>query len=236
MKLKALIFDVDGTMANTEQYGHLAASNETFATLGYPIRWSWAEFQRMQHIPGNALRAGKALRQMYPEMTDEALATAVSQFTTLKKKLYIEKFVRQLPLRPGVARLINEALAAGVRLAIVSTSHEVQIHALLQTALADVAHHFEPVLGKETAVKTAPDSPLYKRCLAELGFPPNEVLVIEDSKPGFQAAQIAGLPCAVIYNDYTFGGDFAGAQLVARSLEHFTLEQLAALCLPEFGS
>ncbi|MCP4423973.1 MAG: HAD hydrolase-like protein [Chloroflexi bacterium] len=103
----------------------------------------------------------------------------------------------------------------------------------MQTAPADVVVHFQLVLGRETAVKTAPDSPLYKRCLAELGFQANEVLVIEDSEPGFQAAKTAQLPCAVIYNDYTLRDSFAGAQLVARSLELFILEQLAALCLPE---
>jgi beta-phosphoglucomutase-like phosphatase (HAD superfamily) len=81
------------------------------------------------------------------------------------------------------------------------------------------------------AKKTAPDSPLYRQCISELGTDPSRTLVIEDSEVGFKAAQRAGLPCAVIYNDYTYGQDFAGAVLVARSLEFFNLDRLTALCL-----
>ncbi|MCB9076908.1 MAG: HAD-IA family hydrolase [Anaerolineaceae bacterium] len=230
--LQALIFDIDGTLADTEQHGHLPACNDAFAQLGYAIRWSWDEFKAMLPIQGNALRMRHTLARTMPELSPETLDRAVADLTQLKKRLYIDKYLPRLQLRPGVEQLITSAVDRGVRLAVVSSSYEAQIEALLQYRLPNVAGLFEPLLGKESGRKTAPDSPLYRRCLAELGTKSHQTLVIEDSAVGFKAAQRAGLPCAVIYNDYTFGEDFAGAALVARSLEPFTLDQLAALCLP----
>jgi len=233
MKLKALIFDVDGTIANTEHRGHLPACNEAFATLGYPIKWTWEEFKLMQPIPGNALRMRKSLQSWQPGFAEVELDEIVDQLVTLKKKYYIEKYLPELPLREGVVDIMKQALAQGVRLAVVSMSYEAQVNALLARHLPEIYEHLNPILGKESGPKTAPESPLYKRCLAELGTSIAETLVIEDSEEGFEAAKRAGLPCAVIYNDYTFGKNFAGAQLVARSLAFFSLAQLEALCLPD---
>lgn len=232
MKLKALIFDVDGTIANTEYRGHLPACNEAFATLGYPIKWTWDEFVAMQAVPGNAQRMRLSLQAWNPQLSDQQLDEKVERLVELKKKFYIEKYLPDLPLRDGVLTIMQEALRRGVRLAVVSMSYEAQVNALLASRLPDIYAHLNPILGKESGPKTAPDSPLYKRCLAELGTKPEETLVIEDSQEGFEAAKRAGLPCAVMYNDYTFGKNFAGAQLVARSLAFFSLEQLQALCLP----
>ncbi len=139
----------------------------------------------------------------------------------------------RLPLRPGVRALVEQALARDVRLAIVTTSYEEQVHALLRYQLPHAAGFFAPVLGKHAGVKTAPDSPLYRRAVAELGQPARSVLAIEDSEVGCQAAVRAGVPCAVFYNDYTFGENFAGAVLVARSLAFFGLDQLEELCVRE---
>lgn len=233
MKLKAMIFDVDGTIANTEHRGHLPACNEAFATLGYPIHWTWEEFKAMQAIAGNALRMRKSLAEWNPTLSEMALDTAVAELVTLKKKFYIEKYLPDLPLRDGVVAIMEEALAREIRLAVVSMSYEAQVNALLSNHLPHIYPHLDPILGKESGPKTAPDSPLYRRCLAELGTALAETLVIEDSEEGFAAAKRVGIPTAVIYNDYTFGKNFAGAQLVARSLAHFTLQQLEDLCLPE---
>ena len=226
--LKALIFDVDGTLADTEQHGHLPACNEAFATLGFPIQWSWEEFKAMLPISGNAQRMRLALEQKNTLSTAE-IDAAVQRLTALKKKLYVEKYVNSLPLRAGVSEIIQEALQRNIRLAIVSTTHEEQIHALLRQRLPWAAEHFDPILGKDSGIKTAPESPLYKRCLAKLGTSVAETLVIEDSDVGLQAALRAGLRCAVIYNDYTFGESFSGAVLVAPSLKHIDVDWLATL-------
>jgi len=232
MPLRAIIFDVDGTLADTERDGHLPACNEAFATLGYPVQWMWEEFTAMLPIPGSAQRMRLALERLTPPLAQSELDAAVTELVELKKRLYVDKYVARLPLRPGVRRLIEQAIARDLRLAIVSTSREEQIQALLRCRLLEAVPHFKPILGTGAGQKTAPDSPLYKRCLAELGTAADETLVIEDSEVGLRAAQAAGLPCAVIYNDYTFGQNFSGAVLVARSLEYFDLDRLTALCLP----
>jgi HAD superfamily hydrolase (TIGR01509 family) len=229
--MKALIFDVDGTLAETERDGHLPACNEAFAILGYPVRWTWTEFKGMLSIPGNGLRMRRALEQLAPAPDAAEIDAVVDRLVRLKRRLYMEKYVSRLPLRPGVAPLVREALERDVRLAIVSTSDEEQIHALLKHRLEFAADYFAPVLGKGAGQKTASESPLYKRCLAELGSQPGETLAVEDSAIGLRAALAAGLPCAVIYNDYTFGDGFAGAALVARSLEYFNLDRLGDACL-----
>lgn len=232
MPLEAIIFDVDGTIADTEQEGHLPASNEAMAQLGYPIGWTWEEFKQLMSIPGNGLRFRQALSHLNPPLPPDEIEGAVARFLTLKQKLYIEKYLPRLSLRPGVARLIREAQEYGVRLAIVSTSHEAQIKALLHARLQDVASVFTPIMGKESGTKTLPTSTLYERCVQQLRIPHRNILVIEDSATGMNAALKAGLPTAVIYNDYTANENFTGAALVARSLMFFTLEQLEALCLP----
>lgn len=238
MKLKALIFDVDGTLVNSERDGHLPACNEAFATLGIPIQWTWEEFKGMLKIAGTKLRMRKSLLELTAgeasynrALQHQSLEQVVAQLSTLKRQLYMEKYLPQLPLRPGVSALIDEAIARGIKLAIVSTSDEAPIHALLRLRLPEVAKYFSPILGKESGTKTAPASPLYRRCLVELGTSADETLVIEDSEEGSQAAIVAGLPCAVFYNDYSQGKDFSGAALVARSSEFFDLALLAKLCL-----
>lgn len=230
--LKALIFDVDGTIVDSEEVGHLPACNEAFAALGYDIQWDWPTFKALMPLPGNRLRMRHALSVRYPDMGAAELDAAAAALFALKKTLFIEKYVYQTPVRPGVAALMAEALARDVKLAIVTMSLEAQVKAVLAYHLPEYAPYFQPVLGKEHGAKTAPESPLHHLCLQELGVQPAETLMIEDSEVGFKAAQRAGIPCAVFYNDYTFGEDFTGAPLVAKNLTCFNLDRLINLCLP----
>ncbi len=232
MTLQALIFDVDGTLADTEQNGHFPASNEALVALNYPIRWSWDTYQWMtEHLPGAEARMRYSLTKHYPAMPPADLETAARQLADRKRQIYLEKYVSKISLRPGVTTFINEAIAQNIRMAIVTVSHEDQVFALLKNQLPHAVDYFQPVLGKLAGPKTAPDSPLYRRCVTELGTDPAKTLVIEDSAGGLQAARAAGLPCAVFYNDCTFGQNFSGAALVARSIEFFTLTHLSRLCL-----
>lgn len=232
----ALIFDVDGTIADTERDGHLPACNEAFRQLGFPIEWSWEEFLSMQHVPGNAYRMRASLEKLDPPLPPADLEVAARELASLKRRLYIEMFVPRLSLRPGVASLIRQALQRGLRLAIVTTSDEPQVEALLRHHLPEEAPHFKPILGKGAGVKTAPDSPLYRRCLSELQISPDDALAIDDSEFGCRAARTAGIPVAVFYNHYTSEQDFRGAALVARSLEFFDLEMLGDLCYRPLGA
>jgi HAD superfamily hydrolase (TIGR01509 family) len=224
--VRALIFDVDGTLADTEREGHLAACNAAFAERGLPIRWTWEEYRELLGLPGNENRMRLALAQLGTLTTEEVDAAAAELFR-IKQARYME-LVPGLRLRPGVERLIGEAFQRGVRLAIVSTSSEPQIHTLLHHLLPRYEHAFEPVLGRQSGRKVGDDGRLYERCLDDLGLPREGVLVIEDAEDGFRAALRAGLACVVVPNDYS-QGDFTGAALVVESLERVTLDDLDAV-------
>lgn len=206
--LKAIIFDVDGTLAETERNGHLVACNEAFARMGFDIRWSWEEFKELLKIPGNARRMRLALSTR-TSLSETEIDRIVPELFELKKALYLKQ-VGGLPLRPGVARIIREAIDRGTRLAIVSVTHEEQILALLEAQIPEALDAFSPIFGQQSGKK---DSALYTRCAALLGYDASEILVIEDSEKGFKAANGAGLPCVVVYNEYTRGQDFTGANL-----------------------
>jgi putative hydrolase of the HAD superfamily len=230
VRLEGLIFDVDGTIAETERDGHLPACNEAFALCGHPVQWTWEEFKSLLPVPGNFLRIRQALQKLYPDWDPERLDKEARRVADCKRELYLKKYVAHLPLRPGIPRLIEEAAEKGLRMAIVSTSDEVQIWALLRARLPQWTSFFYPVLGKDSGVKTAPDSPLYRKCLDLLGKDPKNLLALEDSEQGLAAARRAGVPCAVVYNDYTYGSSFPGAVLVVGTLEPLNLDLLEELC------
>src|SRR5574337_1202339 len=133
--LQAIIFDVDGTLADTERNGHLIACNEAFAQMGFDIRWSWEEFRELLKIPGNARRMRLALSTR-TSLSEAEIDRIVPELFALKKELYLKR-VEALPLLPGVARIIREAIDRGVRLAIVSVTHEDQIVELLTAQIPE---------------------------------------------------------------------------------------------------
>jgi HAD superfamily hydrolase (TIGR01509 family) len=171
------------------------------------------------------------LIKLWPELVGVALDEAADKFTAVKRQIYLEKYASAATLRPGVKELVAEAVAHHVKLAIVTLSHEAQVVAMLQKQMPEFADAFNPVLGKQAGPKHAPDSPLYTRCLHELGLARDEVLVIEDSEGGTAAAVAAGLPVVVAYNEVTRNGRFPGARLITPTLASFTLAQLSFLCL-----
>ncbi len=229
-RLRALIFDVDGTLVLSEKEGHWPACNEAFRQLGLPVAWDWETFKGLLAIPGNANRLRYWLTSKLG--WDEARAAeAVARFEPLKKQIYIEHYLPRLSLREGVVPLLEAAVQANVALAIVSTTYESQIHALLDHQLKAFRPYFRVILGKESGPKTGEEGMLYERCVELLQMPSEQILVIEDSQAGLQAALKAGLPVAVFYNEVTWGENFTGARLVARSPAYFNLEMLAGLCL-----
>jgi HAD superfamily hydrolase (TIGR01509 family) len=225
MKPEAIIFDVDGTIANSERWGHLPASNEAFKILSLPLEWDWPTFKQLLSIPGNANRLRYELTRM-KEYSETDINAYVDAFVPIKKELYITKYLKKVEIRSGIRNFIEAIRITGTRLAIVSTSYEAQIMELLSAKLPDLVSYFNPILGKESGIKTGEEGMLYEKCLAELALPANKCLVIEDSGAGFAAAKKAGIPTVIFYNDYTEDQDFTGAVLVKPSVKDINVSQL----------
>jgi len=229
-KLKAIIFDVDGTMVDSERYGHLPACNEAFEQLNLDIKWDWAYFKTLiHHIPGSANRLRDELKKRkYPMQSIESI---LARFEPLKKRLYIEKYLPELKIREGVIKLLEQAIQEKIILGIVSTSYEIQIKALLKAQFPQFEKSFQLVLGKESGQKTNNNGFLHKKALEIMQLSTDSVIMIEDSKEGLDAAVEAGIATAVFYNDYSFNQSFRKAHLVAPSLHFFSLQKLEDICL-----
>ena len=220
----ALIFDCDGVLADTERYGHLPAFNETFAEVGLPVRWSDADYAEAVTIGGGKERIASLLT---PELVARAglpsepteQAALIADWHRRKTARYTAKVAAgEMPARPGVARLVEEAAAAGWLLAVASTSADAAVRAVLEHAVGTArAAEFAVFAGDVVpAKKPAPDIYLY--ALRRLGIEARDAVVVEDSANGLRAALAAGLTTIVTPSSYTSGEDFTGAALVVTCL------------------
>jgi HAD superfamily hydrolase (TIGR01509 family) len=220
----ALIFDCDGVLADTERDGHRLAFNETFAELGLPVQWSEEEYGVRLQIPGGKERMASLFTAEFvranelpgdPEAQRELLADWHRRKTAKYKAMVL---AGRLPPRPGIARVVNEALQAGWTLAVASTSAEESVRAVLQHAVGEAnASRFEVYAGDVVPAKK-PDPAIYNLALDRLGIGRNDALVIEDSRNGLLAAVAAGLRCVVTVSSYTTDEDASEAVLVLTSL------------------
>ncbi|MEM8640468.1 MAG: HAD family hydrolase [Cyanobacteria bacterium P01_G01_bin.54] len=217
-QLAALIFDVDGTIAETERDGHRVAFNRAFAEAGLDWQWSVERYGQLLQIPGGKERLRYYWQQYQPQFEPEQpSADWLRQMHRAKNQHYQDCIAQgAIPLRPGVKRLIQEAREAELKLAIATTS-------ALANAMALLEYHLDPswftVIAAGDIVthkKPAPD--IYHYVLRQLQLPPEQCLVLEDSEPGLSAATQAGLCTVVTVNDYTQHQDFTAAQLVVSDL------------------
>ncbi len=216
-ELKALIFDVDGTLAETERDGHRVAFNLAFRDAGLDWEWGIQEYGNLLAISG-----GKERIQYYIEHYDPSLALKqdLDGFIVDLHRRKTEHYLSLLKsgaisLRPGVARLLQEARAAGLRLAVATTTSLENVFGLLESTLGRASSSWFAVYGAGdmvSAKKPAPD--IYKFVLHSLGLPPNHCIAIEDSSNGLRAARGAGINTVVTVNTYTRNEDFEDALLV----------------------
>jgi len=219
-RLKALIFDCDGVLAETERDGHRVAFNQVFAQKGYRFEWDGTLYQELLKIGG-----GKERMKHYFEQTSWPSGTAdkdalIKELHERKTALYTRIIESgQLPLRPGVARLVDEAIAAGVRLAVCSTSNERSVNAVVEKLLGpERKAKFDVILAGDVVSKKKPDPEIYTLVLDRLHLKPTECVVVEDNRNGLLAAKGAGAYCVVTTNEYTRDEDFTEADLVVSEL------------------
>jgi HAD superfamily hydrolase (TIGR01509 family) len=230
--LHALIFDVDGTLADTERDGHRLAFNTAFAEHGLDWHWDEALYGELLAVTGGKERIRFYAERHAPEMLASADFPELVRRLHLAKTAHYVRIVDQggLPLRPGVAHLIAEARAAGVRLAIATTTSPENVTTLLRASLAAAATDWFEVIGAGDVVphkKPAPD--IYHWVLERLGLPATACLAIEDSENGLQSSLAAGIPTVVTISEYTAGHDFRGARAVLPDLSATGLADLRQL-------
>lgn len=220
-EMKALLFDVDGTLADTERDGHRVAFNRAFADAGLGWNWDAGLYGQLLKVSGGKERIRYFIENWQPEFNRPAdLPAFIADLHRDKTRHYLDLLSRGLiPLRPGVARLISEARSAGIRLAIVTTTTPANVTALLSSTLGrESLDWFDCIAAGDIvpAKKPAPD--IYFYALDQMNLQATECLALEDSDNGLLAAAGAGIITVITVNDYTRDQDFSGAAVVVDQL------------------
>jgi len=202
---RAVLFDVDGTLAETERDGHRVAFNQAFEALQVPWRWDEAAYGELLSVAGGRERLLHDMqhRSAAPVATGEREALAAS-LHRLKNDHYARIVRRgELPLRPGIVALMADCQAAGVAIGIATTTTGANVDALLTFHLgAAWRGRFAAVVCAEDAPRKKPDPQVYELALRALARPAHEVVAIEDSPAGVEAARRAGLSVIVTRSCY----------------------------------
>lgn len=205
MVLRALLWDVDGTLAETERDGHRLAFNRAFAQAGLPIVWDPICYGRWLGISGGHERIAAQLLELEGAVPDPARVTALQA----AKQIHYRQLLGSgaLQLRPGVAELLQEAYQAGLVQAIVTTSGRSAVQGLMDQLPASLAAVFSFWICGEDVRCKKPDPEAYDQALRRLlrqgsVSDTEQVLVIEDSAAGLRAAVGAGLPCLLTLSHY----------------------------------
>ena len=228
--LSALIFDVDGTLADTESV-HLEAFNHAFRQEGLDWHWDVPLYTRLLDISGGKERMAHYWRTVDPTMTEVgagALNDTVQRLHEIKTAYY-ENAVNNgaVHLRPGVLALMNDARRAGLQLAIATTTSPVNIAALLRTAIGpDWRSHFLAIGDASNAPVKKPNPQVYMKVLADLGLRAADCVAFEDSSNGLRAARAAGLHTVITPNSFTAHHDFTGALRVVPDLSQVNVARL----------
>jgi HAD superfamily hydrolase (TIGR01509 family) len=216
--MKALIFDCDGVLVDTERDGHRVAFNRAFAEAGIAAEWSVELYGELLKIAG-----GKERMKHYfdthgwpPGTTAETLIPELHKRKTAIFTALIA--AGSLPLRPGISRIVDEAHAAGVRLGVCTTSDPKAIDGVLDLFGPERKKWFEIVLAGDIVKKKKPDPEIYDLAKHKLDLDGRDCVVIEDSRNGLRASLGAGIPTLITTSTYTKAEDFTGAAKVVPEL------------------
>ena len=209
--LHAVIFDVDGTLVDSERHGHRVAFNRAFEAFDLPYEWDEDLYGELLHTTGGQRRIdGYLAGQGVAEDQRAELAPALHK----RKTELLEEMVDGglIELRPGAARLVRELAGGGVARAVGTTGSRRWVERLLRHTLGDV--DWDVIVTGDDVTNRKPDPEVFATAAKDLGVESGAIVVIEDSVEGLEAARAAGLCCVVVVNGYTADHDLAGADLV----------------------
>lgn len=215
--LQALIFDVDGTLADTERDGHRVAFNQAFEQAGLDWNWSVDLYGELLAVTGGKERMAYYLEKFNTDFpTDDKTPLMIKELHQSKTAHYTELLASgAIPLRPGVKRLINEARENDMRMAISTTTTPANVTALLEHALEKGSNNwFEVIAAGDIVPAKKPAADIYVWALNELKLKAEDCLAFEDSENGVKSSLGANLKTIITINDYTENHDFSGASLV----------------------
>lgn len=221
MILKCVIFDVDGTLVNTEKDGHLVAFNLAFEDRCLDWHWSNELYQELLAVTGGKERIKHYISEYEPNFEVADLDDFVANLHGLKTDFFVELVVNgKTPLRKGVKRLIDEIIATeNLQVAISTTTSMKNVEALVIHLLGIEYLDKFACIGAGDIVKNKKPAPdIYQYVLDELQLNPKECIAIEDSENGIQSSLSANIPTLITTNDYTKNQDFTGASVIVDSL------------------
>ena len=219
MAIKAIFFDQDGVIIDTERDGHRVAFNDTFKHMGFETEWDVEYYHELLQVGGGKERMKHHLktRGFGVEVHEDEVDDLIKKMHRFKTDRFIELIESgSLPLRSGIHRFMKEGEDAGLTLAVTTTSNERDAHAIAYNVLKDIPFNF--VLAGDIVTKKKPDPAVYLLALDKTGLQPEECLVVEDSRNGILAAKAAGMHVVATSNFYTQREDLTPADVIVTSL------------------
>jgi HAD superfamily hydrolase (TIGR01509 family) len=232
--MKALIFDCDGVLVDTERDGHRVAFNRAFAEAGIKAEWSVELYGELLKIAGGKERM-KHYFDRYGWPPSKTAETLIPELHKRKTAIFTALIAGgSLPLRPGITRIVDEAHAAGIRLGVCTTSDPKSIDGVLDLMGKQRKANFEIVLAGDIVAKKKPSPDIYNLAKQRLNLDGRDCVVIEDSRNGLLAAAGAGMPCLITTSTYTLDEDFNEAARIVPELGdppnvRITLKDLKAI-------
>lgn len=225
--LDAILWDMDGVLAETERDAHRVAFNRVFEDRGLETEWTVEGYGKLLEVGGGKERMTAHWNAVgWPESfadtegDDTARQARVKELHLAKTDVFNELIqAGTVPLRPGVERLIDEAMASGKTLAVCSTSNEKAVKNLVETLLGSEKAAKFSIFAGDCVSKKKPAPDIYNLAVDTLGLDKTKCLIVEDSGIGWGAAKAAGICCIVTKSVYTSHEDFTGADLIVTDLD-----------------
>lgn len=218
-KIKAIFFDQDGVIIDTERDGHRVSFNLTFKEFGFTDEWSVDYYHELLQIAGGKERMKHHLQTkgFSKPVPAEQVDDLIKEMHKRKTAIFVELIESgKLPLRPGIHRFMKEAMDQGLKVGVCTTSNEQAAKAITEKILSDIK--FDIVLAGDVVSKKKPDPEIYNLALSRTGLKPEEVIIVEDSKNGVIAGKAAGAKVVVTTNYYTENEDVFGGDIIVTCL------------------